>query len=440
MAINDQPSLANVQYANGNSDFTFARAGWRWSPRQNLLVDARGAYIREPDALYNNADVLLTKTDHREWVGGGGVSWAWAHDSFLQAGFSERRLRDSEYQVGVTDSGTFQPFSFFGSGLRQSVYAQQASTLLHGRVQFLGSLRWDSFHEYLPQQFSPQISLGFQATRSTQFQFAAGRYVQYSNSAFGPAPGACLAYGVLPEKSEHYAAALEQRVGDNTRIRLEAFQRKDFLSIGETSPTQLDSESCPVLQASLGGTYQRDYSHGLQLTLQRRSANRLSGWVGYTLLKAQARQYRITVPSLPFPLFTNSGFYYSTLEDQRHTVNIFAMYRLRPTVNVSGKFLYGSGFPIPSGTFVQVGNGQFIETGINTTRLDPYLRLDVRSDKDWAFQRWKLTLYGEVLNLTNHYNGRFAYESGIDPNTGKVLVKTLQGLPITPTVGLVAQF
>jgi len=28
----------------------------------------------------------------------------------------------------------------------------------------------------------------------------------------------------------------------------------------------------------------------------------------------------------------------------------------------------------------------------------------------------------------------------IDPNTGKVLVKTLQGLPITPTVGVAAQF
>jgi len=53
---------------------------------------------------------------------------------------------------------------------------------------------------------------------------------------------------------------------------------------------------------------------------------------------------------------------------------------------------------------------------------------------------WKVTLYGEVLNLTNHYNGRYAYESGIDPNTGQALVKTLQGFPITPTAGLVVQF
>jgi len=198
-------------------------------------------------------------------------------------------------------------------------------------------------------------------------------------------------------------------------------------------------DSCPALQPSPESTYQRDYSHGVQLILQRRSSNRLSGWIGYTLLKAQAQRYSVSIPVPPFQL-VGSDFYYPTLEDQRHNVNMFASYRLRPTLNLSGKFLFGSGYPIPSGTYVPVGNGQFIATGINTTRLDPYVRLDVRADKDWAFQRWKLTLYGEVLNLTDHYNGRFAYESGIDPTTGKVLVKTLQGLPITPTVGLVAQF
>jgi hypothetical protein len=89
---------------------------------------------------------------------------------------------------------------------------------------------------------------------------------------------------------------------------------------------------------------------------------------------------------------------------------------------------------------VQLGNGQFVATGINKERLGAYARLDLRADKDWAFQKWKLTLYGEVLNVTNHYNGRFAYESGIDPATGRALVKTLQGLPITPTAGLVFQF
>ena len=138
-------------------------------------------------------------------------------------------------------------------------------------------------------------------------------------------------------------------------------------------------------------------------------------------------------------MFLNTG-YYPTLDDQRNTLNAFATYRLRPSLSLSGKWLYGSGFPIPSGTFVQLSNGQFVETGINTQRLGIYQRLDVRTDKDWAFQHWKLTLYGEVLNLTNHYNARFTYQSGINPTTGQAQVQTLQGLPITPTAGLVFQF
>ena len=116
------------------------------------------------------------------------------------------------------------------------------------------------------------------------------------------------------------------------------------------------------------------------------------------------------------------------------------MYRLRPSLNLSGKWLYGSGFPIPSGTYIQVSSGQYVAVGLNQTRLGTYQRLDVRADKDWAFRRWKLTLYSEVLNLTNHYNARYYYSSGIDPNTGQALVKTLQGLPVTPTAGLVFQF
>jgi len=116
---------------------------------------------------------------------------------------------------------------------------------------------------------------------------------------------------------------------------------------------------------------------------------------------------------------------FPTLDDQRHTLNVFASYRLSPTVHISGKFLFGSGFPIPS-----------IDDSI---RESDYQRLDVRAEKDWAFDRWKLALYGEVLNLTNHYNPRYFYVS-YNNTTGASSVVTGQGLPITPTAGLAFEF
>jgi hypothetical protein len=440
MSASDPAALQNFEYASGNSDFSFARAGWRFAVNPRMLLDARAAYIREPDQLFSNMDILLTKTDDREWVGGAGISWAWAEDQVLQAGLSEWHVRDSQYQVSLTDSGQFVPFEFSGTGLHQNAYAEQSSTFLRGRLHALGSLRWERFQSYIPQHFSPQLSIAYHLARATEVQLAAARYTQFSTTNFTLPVGTCVQYGALPAKSEHYTAAIEQRFHENTRLRLEVFQRKNFYSIGAT-PQGKGVNPCPVLQPIAGGTYKQDYSHGVQLLLQRRSANRLSGWIGYTLLSARERSYQVSLPtSPPTPIFFDSNFYYSTLEDQRHSLTVFSTYRLGPTLNLSGKYLYGSGYPIPSGTYVQLGNGQFVSTGINTTRLDAYHRVDVRADKDWAFQRWKLTLYGEVLNLTNHYNGRFAYESGIDPTTGRVLVKTLQGLPVTPTVGLVAQF
>ncbi len=441
MSLTDPAILQNYEYASGSSDFTLSRFGWRWAADPHLLIDAHAAYYREPDKLFNNANALLNESDHREWIGGAGVSWAWSQDEVLQAGWSERRLRDSLHSASTDGTGGLLVQSFAGTALRQSGYVQQASGLLRGRVHVLGSLRWDAMSGYAIHPLLPQISLAIRAARSTTFQFATGAYRQFS-SRFEQNGAGCFPLGFMPERARHYTASIEQRVGENTRIRLEAFDRQDSLSIGIVQGFNGNLAfpgDCPSLQPLANSTFQRSYSRGAQLVLQRRSSNRLSGWLGYTFVQARERQYQVPTPLYPYYLFFNIG-YYPTLEDQHHSLNMFAMYRLRPTLNLSGKYLFGSGFPIPSGTYVQIGNGEYVAVGLNQTRLGIYQRLDVRADKDWAFRRWKLTLYGEVLNLTNHYNGRYYYSSGIDPVTGKAIIKTLQGLPITPTAGVVFQF
>jgi hypothetical protein len=115
------------------------------------------------------------------------------------------------------------------------------------------------------------------------------------------------------------------------------------------------------------------------------------------------------------------------LQDQRHSLNAFATYRLKPTINLSGKVLYGSGFPAGS-SFVQS----------NPERLGDYVSVDTRADKCWPFTRWKVTLYGEVLNLTDH-NNRIV-TSTVFTSTGQTVVTTQRAPPITPTAGLVFEF
>ncbi len=217
------------------------------------------------------------------------------------------------------------------------------------------------------------------------------------------------------DTANHYTAGVEQRIGETTRLKVLFFDREDGTSANESYFLN------GICQFSHGYTsIGRDHSRGAQIVLQSRTANRLSGWIGYTL--AYSRESILLINGLG----PNWLPYFPSTEDQRHTLNLFASYRISPTLHVSGKFLFGSGFPIPN-------------FPTNANRLGDYQRLDVRAEKDWPFSRWKLALYGEVLNVTDHNNPRYFYTS-IDPKTGNPTVVMGQGLPITPTAGLAFEF
>jgi len=162
----------------------------------------------------------------------------------------------------------------------------------------------------------------------------------------------------------------------------------------------------------------------VQSLFQRRSENQLSGWIGYTLVYSRQKQYTIDLAQFPFPVLLGTP-YGPTLVDQRHNVNLFASYRLSPSVRLGVKNLYESGFPLIPGEPPNF-------------RLGPYERLDLRVDKSWQYARYKFSLYGELLNATNHYNPVF--ENFMLGPGGSSVPFTSQGVPITPTVGIAFDF
>ncbi len=421
------------EFKTGATDFTIARAGWRWSVTHHLLLDTHAAYIRQPNNTRDPFGHILTTNGYSEWLGGGRVSWSWNRESVLESGWTLRRLRDVGY-AALYDTSTGQQEQFNisdGVALRNTGYVQHSTAFLDNRLHLTGGVRWDAMQNIGTHPFSEQGSIAFRAASRTVLQFGAGHYAQMPTLQ---QPN-CFLADPMPDRSTHFTAAVEQRLEESTRLQLQFFDRQNeqFLALHQ-------GYSCSSSQI-VGGShlYQRNYSRGAQVVLQRRSSNRLSGWLGYTLVFARQRYYSITLPQIPDVALYFDTPYYPTLEDQRHSLHLFASYRLKPTLNLSGKLQYGSGFPVPSGLFGFV-NGQYVSLGLNETRLGAYQRLDVRADKDWAFRRWKLTLYGEVLNLTNHDNLRYVQTGAIDVQTGKATVITEQGLPITPTAGLVFQF
>lgn len=169
----------------------------------------------------------------------------------------------------------------------------------------------------------------------------------------------------------------------------------------------------------------RGYARGIELTLQRRSANNLTGWASYAYAKTRLRD-------------ENNNLSFASDFDQRHTLNTYASYRFTETFNLSGQWRYGSGLPVPG--FFQLNEPTLFLAGErNRFRLPAYSRVDVRASKAFFFRKVKLTLSGEVLNLLNRDNFRY---TGFDrfSSQGAVIGGLDKLLPILPSAGIVIEF
>jgi hypothetical protein len=71
----------------------------------------------------------------------------------------------------------------------------------------------------------------------------------------------------------------------------------------------------------------------------------------------------------------------------------------------------------------------------NAVRLGPYRRADIRVNKAYVHGRWKLTLYGEVVNVLNRRNFRFDAFNGYNGKTGQASIYFDRMFPVLPSVG-----
>ena len=108
----------------------------------------------------------------------------------------------------------------------------------------------------------------------------------------------------------------------------------------------------------------RGWARGFQIFVQRRAANNLTGWVAYAYGRTYARD----------------GVTESTFDadyDQRHSVRVYASYRLKPTINLSGRWIWATGLPV-RGYFAQAGPEEIVlSTQRNQLRLPAYQRAEL---------------------------------------------------------------
>ena len=64
---------------------------------------------------------------------------------------------------------------------------------------------------------------------------------------------------------------------------------------------------------------------------------------------------------------------------------------------------------------------------------------DVRVNKSWTKDKWKLTLFGEVINLTNRTNYIYDSFNGYNSKTFQTYLTLDTMFPILPSAGIVCE-
>jgi hypothetical protein len=292
-------------------------------------------------------------------------------------------------------------------------------------------VRQDADSRGSAQVTSPYASVSLQPLKRTHVQLDWGEYGQYPelNQFFST----FAATRPRPERAMHYEAAVEERLNDRTRLHLEFYDRQDrhllarpaldprMLADGTGIETIIQAQpAAPLLNSQHG------YARGVEIYVQRRTSNGFTGWVSYAYGRAIVTD---DVLQLKFP----SDY------DQRHTFNAYASRRIRPTVNISGRFTYGSGMPLP-GFYAIDANGYSLSENRNGLRAPAYERTDLRLNKAYIRRRVKTTLFGEIVNLTNHKNRDFDSPGPYDATTGRTSPNFYSMFPILPSVGLLLEF
>lgn len=165
---------------------------------------------------------------------------------------------------------------------------------------------------------------------------------------------------------------------------------------------------------------------GFEFLLRRQVTRHLFGWTSYTLSKTRDRR-------------KPSSNYRPATFDQRHTLNVVASYKTDSNWEFGGRFRLSTGRPITDvidGTFdADSGDYDSVRGPFRGARRKTFCQLDVRAEKTWVFDTWKLGVYLDIQNVLNTEN-----EEGLQYDYRFREKSPISSVPFVPTLGVRGQF
>ncbi len=222
---------------------------------------------------------------------------------------------------------------------------------------------------------------------------------------------------VHPSRAVHYSLGIEQRVAEALEISVEGFY-KDLQRL---------VVAVPDAQGSPSGLFYRNRgrgrAYGTETMIRYDAKGRFFGWLAYTL----SRSERSDDPSLPLERFSF---------DQTHILTALGSYRLGAGWQLGARFRYVTGSPYTPtrGGMMDYDAGAYAPVQSRkeySARLPAFHQLDVRIDKTWQFDAWKLQAYLDVQNVYNRQN-----VEAMSNNYDYSRTSTVSGLPFLPIIGV----
>ena len=407
----------------GESRNLLLNAHWSFTPNHQLFWQTRFFALKTNFKNRNRDELILNDGDRLQLGVRSDVSVQLPHSNRLEAGLYVR----SQHVNSFSQRFSFlnEPFdfgSFDEEGIEQAYYAQDSWKSERLGLQLTGGLRIEHSDVTSQTLTSPRASMSWAINEHWRVHAMVGRYYQFPD--FEEIFGRIGAFSLRAERATNVSGGVEALVGDRVRVSAEVFDREDADLFFSLSEPRLEGGFVTFAQGQFANSLS-GHARGFELTLQRRSANKLAGWISYSYLRTELTD-------------SQTGLSFVADNEQRHLVNTYASYRFTDTWNLSSVFRFGTGAPIP-GFFRQVGGNYFLSDQRNKVRLPNYARWDVRVSKAFLFKRWKLTVTGEVLNVLNRNNLRYEGFDGFDLN-GRVFGRLARVLPILPSAGVVIEF
>ncbi len=269
-------------------------------------------------------------------------------------------------------------------------------------------VRLDYYHHIDETTWSPRVSVKQQLTPALGLQASVGNYSRPLDQ------NEALQTNLLPERATQYVLGAEYQLFEGVQTQLSGFytDRRDLVVqdpvLGDTDPDN----------AYVNRGYGRSF--GSELMVRARTDD-FFGWVSYTL----SRSDRIDGPGQRRRLFDY---------DQTHNFILVGSYKLG-SWQFGGRFQYTTGLPttpVAFATYLADFNVHVPTYGVvNSQRFRSNHQLDLRVDKIWSWDTFKLSAYLDITNVYAH-----PAVLAVDYNFNYTEMQEIKDIPILPAIGI----